>query len=48
MKARSVEAGQPHVAHEHDPEGIGGIAKTLCQRLAPRLVPNVRLPVGGV
>jgi len=38
MKARSVEAGEPHVAHKHDPEGIRGIAKALCQRLGPRLV----------
>jgi hypothetical protein len=48
VQARRIEAGEPHVAHKHDPEGIGGIAKAVRQHLPPRLVPNVWLPVGRV
>ena len=43
-----VEAGEPHVAHEHDPERIGGVAEPLGQRLAPGLVADVGLPVWRV
>jgi hypothetical protein len=48
MKARCVEAGQPHVAYQNDSERVSGITETVRQRLAPWLVADVRLPVGGV
>ena len=48
VQARSVEAGEPHVAHQHDLEWVLGIAEALCEGLAPWLVADVRLPVGRV
>ena len=48
MQARRVEAGEPHVAHDHDPERIGRVAEAGRQRLAARLVADVRLPVERV
>ncbi len=48
MQARSIEAGEPHVPNEHDPEGVVGIAEPHCQCLAALLVADVRLPVGRI
>ena len=48
VQTQRVEAGQPHVAHEYDPEGIAGIAEPFRQHLAARLVADVRLPAGRV
>ena len=45
VKIRRIEAGQPHVADQDDPEGVLGIAEPLGQGLAPRLVPDMALPV---
>lgn len=44
-QARRVEAGEPHVAHDDDAERIARVAEARRQRLAPRLVADVRLPV---
>ena len=38
------EAGQPHVPHEDDLEGVAGVAEPLRQHLTARLVADVRLP----
>ena len=48
VKARRIEARQPHVADEDDLERIARIPEPLGQRLAPGLVPDVGLPVCGV
>ncbi len=48
VQARRVEAGQPHVAHDDDLERVRRVAESLRQRLAPRLVADVRLPVQRV
>ena len=48
VQARRVEAGEPHVAHDHDPERIGRIAEARSHVLAPRLVADVLLPVERV
>src|SRR5207302_9627916 len=40
-----VETRQPHVPHQDDPEGIAWIPEPTRQRLAARLVADVRLPV---
>ena len=48
VQARRVEAGQPHVAHDHDLERVLRVAEPLGQRLAARLVADVRLPVQRV
>ncbi len=29
VQARRVEASEPHVAHDHDPEGIARVAETV-------------------
>jgi hypothetical protein len=47
VQARRVEAGQPHVAHDDELERVFGSLEALGQRLAPRLVADVRLPVAG-
>ena len=39
-----VEAGEPHVAHDDDFEGVLRILEPLCQLLPSRLVTDVRLP----
>jgi hypothetical protein len=44
VKTGRVETGQPHVADDHNLKRIIGIAETLGEPLASRLVPNVRLP----
>ena len=44
VQARRVEAGQPHVAHDDDLERVVRVPEPLRQRLAPRLVADVRLP----
>ena len=48
VQARGVEAREPHVAHEHHAERVGGVAEPFRQRLAPGLVADVRLPVKRV
>ncbi len=48
VQARRVEAGEPHVAHDHDLERVVRVAEALGQRLAARLVADVRLPVERV
>ena len=48
VQARRVEAGQPHVAHDHDLERVVRVVEPLGQRLAARLVADVRLPVERV
>ena len=48
VQARRVEAGQPHVAHDHDLERVCRVAEARGQVFAPRLVADVRLPVERV
>ena len=48
VQAGRVEAGQPHVPHQHNPQRVAGVAEPLRQRLPPRLVADVRLPLQGV
>ena len=48
VEAGCVEAGQPHIAHEHDLQRIVGVAEALGQFFAAGLVPDVGLPVGGI
>ncbi len=47
-KAGRVEAGQPHVAHDDEAEGIGWVAEAFGQFLAPRLVADMGLPIGRI
>ena len=44
VQTRRVETGQPHIAHQHDPQPVFRIAETVRQRLAARLVADVPLP----
>ena len=47
-KAGCIEAGQPHVANDHDLEGVLGVLETVRQ-FAPRIfAADVLLPVGAV
>ena len=48
VQARRVEAGQPHVAHDHDAGTGRRVAEPVRQRLAARLVADVLLPVERV
>ena len=48
MQAGAIEAGEPHVAHDHQFERIVRVAEALRQRLASRFVADVRLPVGRI
>ena len=48
VQTRRVEAGEPHVAHQHHAQRIGGVAEPVRHGLAPGLVADVRLPVGRV
>ena len=48
VEAGRVEAGQPHVAHDHDAEGVFAILESLRQSAALGLVADVRLPIGAV
>ena len=48
VQARRVEAGEPHVAHQHDPKRILRIPEPLRQRFSARLVADVALPVRRV
>jgi hypothetical protein len=48
VEAGGVEPGEPHVTHQHDPERVRGVAEAVRERLAPRLVADVRLPVGRI
>ena len=40
----TVEAGQPHVPHDHQLQGVLRILRPLGQQVAPGLSPNMRLP----
>ena len=44
VQAGGVEAGQPHVADDHQLERVVGVLEPLGQSLAARLVADVRLP----
>ena len=44
-KARGVEAGEPHVAHDDELEVVVRVFEASRERLAPRLVADVLLPV---
>ena len=47
VKAGGVETGEPHIAHQHDSQGIVGVAEPVGQGLAPGLVPEMlALPIG--
>ena len=48
VQAGRVEARQPHVAHDHELERVVRVLEALRQRLAPRLVADVALPVERV
>ena len=48
VKARRVEARQPHVPHQHDFQRVARVAEPLGQALAAGLIPDVGLPVQGV
>ena len=48
VQAGRVEAGQPHVAHDHDAERVFRSLKRVRQFAALVLVADVRLPVGAV
>ena len=48
VQARRVEAGEPHVAHQHHLKRVPGVAEPARERLPAGLVPDVRLPVGRV
>jgi hypothetical protein len=48
VQARRVEAGQPHVAHDDDPERVLAVLESVGQRAALGLVADVRLPLGAV
>ncbi len=48
VQARRVEAGQPHIAHDHDPERVVRVLEPEGQLLPPGLVADVRLPVERV
>ena len=43
-----IEAGEPHVAHQHHLQRVVGVAEPVGQRLTARLVADVGLPVGRV
>ena len=43
VERRHVEAGQPHITHDHEPERICWVLEALLDRTAPRLVTDVRL-----
>src|SRR5207249_611064 len=48
VQAWRVEAGEPHVTHEHHVQRVGGVAEAVGQRLAPRFVADVGLPIGRI
>ena len=48
VQARRVEAGEPHVAHQHDAQRVARVAESVGQRLAAGLVADVLLPVRRV
>jgi len=47
VPAGRVEAGQPHVAHDDDLEGVSGVLEPVCQLAAFLLVADVPLPLGA-
>ena len=48
VQARRVEPREPHVAHEHGAQRVVRVAEALRERLAPRLVADVLLPIRRV
>ena len=48
VQAGRIEAGEPHVAHDHDLEGVGGVLEAVGQLAARLLAADVGLPVGAV
>ena len=48
VQARCVEPGEPHVAHQHQPQRIIGVAEPLGERFPPRLVADMWLPSGRI
>jgi hypothetical protein len=48
VQAGRVEAGQPHVAHDHDAERVFRVLEPVRQLAALVLAADVRLPVGAV
>ncbi len=48
VHARRIEAGQPHVAHDHQLQGVVRVAGAFGEQIAPRLVADVRLPFGRI
>jgi hypothetical protein len=48
VQAGRVEAGQPHVAHDHDAERVLGVLEAVRQLAALVLAADVRLPLGAV
>ena len=48
VQAGRVEAGEPHVPHQHHLKGIGRVAEPLGQRFSTQLVADVKLPVGRI
>ena len=48
VQARRVEAGEPHVAHQHHLKRVPGVAEPARERLPAGLVADMGLPVGRV
>ena len=48
VQARRIEAGEPHVAHQHYLQRVVGIAEPLGERFPAWLVADVRLPFGRI
>jgi hypothetical protein len=48
VQAGGVEAGEPHVAHDDQPERVLGLPEPVGERLPAGLVPDVELPVRPV
>ena len=48
VQAGRIEAGQPHVAHDHDAERVLGVLEPVRQLAALVLAANVRLPGGAI
>ena len=44
VQAGRIEAGEPHVAHQHHPQRVVGVAEPVGQRLTAGLVADVGLP----
>jgi hypothetical protein len=48
VQAGRVKAGQPHVAHDHDPEGIAAVFESVRQFPPGVFAADVLLPLGAV